>query len=91
MAHFSGAELTRGKELSAYTSPLTCCVSTCKLALEHLGSETYVHLACDNDEPLVLKSTGDIAIKLGQRVSVAVPPHVCYLFDETGTALPRPG
>ncbi len=60
------------------------------IALEHLGSESYVHLACGNDEPLVLKPIGDTAIEVGQRVSVAVPPHACYLFDETGTALLRP-
>jgi multiple sugar transport system ATP-binding protein len=60
------------------------------IALEHLGSETYVHLACGNDEPLTIKSAADTAIEMGQRVSVAVPPHACYLFDETGTALPRP-
>ncbi|MFZ3042000.1 MAG: TOBE domain-containing protein [Thiobacillus sp.] len=60
------------------------------IALEHLGSESYVHLTCGNDEPLVLKPVGETAIEVGQRVSVAVPPHACYLFDETGTALPRP-
>jgi multiple sugar transport system ATP-binding protein len=60
------------------------------IALEHLGSESYVHLTCGNDEPLVLKPVGETAIEVGQRVSVAVPPHACYLFDETGAALPRP-
>lgn len=59
------------------------------IALEHLGSESYVHLACGNNEPLVIKSAGDTAIEVGQRVSVAVPLHACYLFDETGMALPR--
>jgi multiple sugar transport system ATP-binding protein len=57
------------------------------IALEHLGSETYVHLACGNDEPLVIKSAGDTAIKVGQRVSVVVPPQTCYLFDESGMAI----
>ncbi len=60
------------------------------IALEHLGSEAYVYLACGNEEPLVLKSAGDTTIAAGQRLSVAVPPHACYLFDDTGTALPRP-
>ena len=60
------------------------------IALEHLGSETHVHLACGHDAPLVLKAAGETAIALGQRVSIAVPPHACYLFDETGRALPRP-
>jgi multiple sugar transport system ATP-binding protein len=65
------------------------------IALEHLGSESYVYLACSNDVALVIrkgvaKSDGETALEVGQSVSVAVPPHVCYLFDETGTALPRP-
>jgi multiple sugar transport system ATP-binding protein len=59
------------------------------IALEHLGSETYAYLTCGNNEPLVIKSSADTAIKVGLRVSVAVPPHACYLFDESGTALPR--
>ncbi len=59
------------------------------IALEHLGSETYVHLAYGNDEPLVIKSAGDTAIEVGQHVSVVVPPQACYLFDEAGVALQR--
>jgi multiple sugar transport system ATP-binding protein len=60
------------------------------IALEHLGAETYIYLACGNDEPMVIKSSGDTEIRMGQRVWVAVPPQACYLFDENGTALPRP-
>ena len=60
------------------------------IALEHLGSETYVHLACGNDQHLAIKSAGDTAIEVGQRVAVAVPPQACYLFNESGMALPRP-
>ena len=60
------------------------------IALEHLGSETYVHLACGKGEPLVIKSAGKSAIKEGQRVSVVAPPQACYLFDETGMALQLP-
>ena len=65
------------------------------IALEYLGAETYVYLACGNDEALVIrkgviKSAGETAIRMGQRISVGVPPRACYLFDETGTALPRP-
>jgi multiple sugar transport system ATP-binding protein len=60
------------------------------IALEHLGAETYSYLACGSDEPLIIKSTSETAIKVGQRVTVAVPPKACYLFDEIGMALPRP-
>jgi multiple sugar transport system ATP-binding protein len=60
------------------------------IALEHLGSETYVYLDYGNDKPLVIKSGGNTAIKVGQRVSLAVAPQACYLFDEAGMALQRP-
>ncbi|GAB3104641.1 sn-glycerol-3-phosphate ABC transporter ATP-binding protein UgpC [Aestuariicella hydrocarbonica] len=60
------------------------------IAVEHLGSEAYVHLAYDGAEPLVFKATGDTAIEVGQRIRVEVPAAVCYVFDETGTAVARP-
>jgi multiple sugar transport system ATP-binding protein len=65
------------------------------IAIEHLGPESYVYLSCGNDEALVIRkgvvgSDRETVIEVGQRVSVAVPQHACYLFDETGTALPRP-
>ena len=53
-----GAKVTLGlrpehlKDTSADTAQLDGEV----IALEHLGSETYVYLACGNDEPLVIKS-----------------------------------
>lgn len=87
-----GAKLTLGlrpEHLTA-TSADAAQIDGEVIALEQLGSESYVHLACGNGEPLVLKSVGDTAIEVGQHVSVAVPPHACYLFDETGTALLRP-
>jgi len=86
-----GAKLTLGlrpEHLTAASAD-TAQLDGEVVALEHLGSETYVHLACGHGAPLVLKSAGDTAIELGQRVSVAVPPDACYLFDETGMALPR--
>lgn len=87
-----GAKLTLGlrpEHLNA-TSADAAQIDGEVIALEHLGSESYVHLACGKAETLVLKSVGDTAFEVGQRVSVAVPPHACYLFDETGVALLRP-
>ena len=60
------------------------------VAVEHLGSEAYIHLAHGGTDPLVLKSGGDTSVREGQWVSVAVSPQTCYLFDEAGSALPRP-
>ena len=69
------------------------------IAVEHLGSEAYVHLKLDqhsdqhNDQKsnasLVFKVSGDTLIKEGQLVAVAIPPQACYLFDQNGMAIPR--
>jgi multiple sugar transport system ATP-binding protein len=87
-----GAKVTLGlrPEHLAVAPPDAAQIDGEVIALEHLGSESYVHLRYGNDEPLVLKPVGETEIEVGQRVSVAVPPHACYLFDETGTALSRP-
>jgi ABC-type sugar transport system ATPase subunit len=87
-----GAKVTLGlrPEHLMDTSPNAGQLEGEVIALEHLGSETYVYLASGNDEPLLIKGIGETAIEAGQLVSVAVPPHACYLFDETGTALQRP-
>jgi len=60
------------------------------IALEHLGAESYVHLACGRDSPLVIKTAGDTSIQVGQRILVSVPAQACYLFDASGMAVPRP-
>lgn len=57
------------------------------IAIEYLGSETYVHLACGGEEPLVFKSVDDHPIDVGQAMSVAVPVDACYLFDREGNTL----
>lgn len=63
------------------------------VAVEHLGSEAYIHLdigtGSDAAEPLVFKSTGDTSLQVGQRAAVTIPPQACYLFDEAGMALPQ--
>ncbi|MCK5792829.1 MAG: sn-glycerol-3-phosphate ABC transporter ATP-binding protein UgpC [Ketobacter sp.] len=64
------------------------------VAIEHLGAEAYVHLqlaagsACE--EPLVFKGSGDTTLQVGQQAAIFIAPQACYLFDETGNALPRP-
>lgn len=87
----SGAKLTLGlrPEHLTTTTADTAQLDGEVIALEHLGSESYVHLACDNNEALMIKSAGDTAIEVGQHVSVTVPPGACYLFDENGMALKR--
>lgn len=60
------------------------------IAVEHLGSEAYVHITQGKAEPLVFKCAGDITVTVGKPIAVSVPKEACYLFDDTGVLLPRP-
>lgn len=62
------------------------------IAIEHLGSEAFVHLDCNNlkieiKEPLVFKAPSVNDFNVGQRVSVSAPSEHCYLFDANGNAI----
>ena len=75
-------------ERSEYSSSIEGTVT----AVEHLGSEAYIHLQLDTEatgEPLVFKAIGDTAWEIGQRTQVIVEPGKCYLFDILGKALSR--
>ncbi|WP_439133490.1 ABC transporter ATP-binding protein [Pseudomaricurvus sp.] len=56
-------------------------------AVEHLGSEAYVYIRHEAFGSLVFKAEGDTTLDVGQSVSVAVLPEMCYLFDQAGRAL----
>ncbi|RLT95973.1 ABC transporter ATP-binding protein [Ketobacter sp.] len=62
------------------------------VAVEHLGSEAYVHLNLKTDapvEPLVFRANGDVVWETGQPVVLKMEPHKCYLFDDSGAAVAR--
>lgn len=60
------------------------------LAVEQLGSESYLYLERCPGETLLIKSAGCSTAQPGQTLSVGIPAAACYLFDAQGIAFPRP-
>ena len=54
---------------------------------EHLGSDTYLHVRTDSDEPLTVRLRGDHACAYGKRLSLKLDVQHCHLFDERGDAI----
>lgn len=54
--------------------------------VERLGIETYLTLGT-LQQSVVVRVEGDIAIKPGERISLAVDPANCHLFDSAGQAI----
>ncbi|MCG8314173.1 MAG: sn-glycerol-3-phosphate ABC transporter ATP-binding protein UgpC [Pseudomonadales bacterium] len=59
------------------------------VAVEHLGSETYIHLDINCDEMLVFKSSADSDLKILDKVTVFIDTARCHLFNEQGDSLTR--
>lgn len=61
------------------------------LLVEHLGDQTLTYMQSDGaSENIILREEGEsTAVKVGDNIKVAVPPHQCYLFDADGAAFPR--
>lgn len=59
------------------------------VAVEHLGSETYIHLDINCDETLVFKSSADSDLKILDKVTVFIDTARCHLFNEQGNSLTR--
>lgn len=59
------------------------------VAVEHLGGETYIHVAATSGDPLLLKCEGGVGTRVGDTLSFGAPVTACYLFDEHGTAFIR--
>ncbi|WGF88828.1 ABC transporter ATP-binding protein [Marinivivus vitaminiproducens] len=56
------------------------------LAVEHLGGETYVYVDQGGEQPLIVKTEGEAAVRSGETVHVHVPSEAIYLFDTDGRA-----
>ncbi|RAI69496.1 ABC transporter [Pseudomonas fluorescens] len=57
--------------------------------VEYLGSETYVHLETDQDEPLICRCEVSAGWQTGDRVELQLDIDNLHLFDADGTALKR--
>ncbi len=57
--------------------------------VEHLGGATLVYVAVDGIADLVMLETrGHGAVRVGERVALAIDFAACYAFDAAGQALP---
>ncbi len=54
--------------------------------VERLGVETYLTVG-PTDNPLVIRTEGDMSIRPGDRVSLTADPAACHLFDQSGQAV----
>ncbi|BAQ74678.1 maltose/maltodextrin ABC transporter ATP-binding protein [Pseudomonas sp. Os17] len=93
---FDSSNLTAGTPLSLGVRPehmsLKAAQGTGGLVVagvEYLGSETYVHLETDQDEPLVCRCEVNAGWQAGDRVELQLEIDNLHLFDADGTALKR--
>ncbi len=54
--------------------------------VEHLGSESYVHVQTKDHEALSIKVTGETNVQPGTTVSLGFNPNCLHLFDSKGIA-----
>lgn len=51
---------------------------------EHLGGESFVHLAMQDGQTLVAKLDGEHEFSLGQPCRLGIAPEKCHVFDRKG-------
>jgi len=60
------------------------------IAVEHLGEATVLYLQASGAlEPLVVRADASHSAKVGEKISVHLPPGRCYLFNDAGAAFRR--
>ncbi len=59
------------------------------LAVERLGSATFVHAAVEGGPVLIVQTREDYPVRVHDRVSVKVRGETSHLFDTAGLAVPR--
>ena len=47
---------------------------------EYLGRETYLHLDLENGTPMIVEASPDLAVRVGERVGIALKPGAAHLF-----------
>jgi multiple sugar transport system ATP-binding protein len=57
------------------------------MVAEHLGSDTFLHVRVEGNEPIVVRVTGEVKRDKGSRVFLAPEPDRLHLFDAEGQAL----
>lgn len=53
-------------------------------AVERLGGETYLYVKTENNEEVIVHSSGDKVVSVGDFVGIDFSPQNCHIFDEKG-------
>jgi multiple sugar transport system ATP-binding protein len=61
------------------------------IAVEHLGGETFIHVARHSGDPMLLKCEGGAPIRVGEQLSFGASAAACHVFDGQGAAFARRG
>ncbi len=56
-------------------------------AVEHLGSESYLHVNIESGEPLTIRVNGETSVQADQQVQIKMDPAALHLFDQNGFAM----
>ncbi len=57
--------------------------------VEHLGSESFVHLSVASGETLIARVDGETALRPDELMRIKVDPKYLHVFDEAGMAFQR--
>jgi multiple sugar transport system ATP-binding protein len=52
--------------------------------VEHLGSESFLHVTLDDGTGLTVKASGDTPLKYGDKVKLTVSEDKVFYFDDYG-------
>ena len=85
-----GKKLTIGirPEHLTLATPAQSSLSAQVQVVEHLGSESYVHLQAISGESLVLRANGETTVKPDQEVYLHLDPTFLHFFDSNGDTIP---
>jgi ABC-type sugar transport system ATPase subunit len=59
------------------------------IAAEHMGSDTFAHVDCGGERPVVVRLSGAVPVKAGEHVGLRAAAAHLHLFDAAGGALRR--
>ena len=84
-----GAKLTIGirPEHLALNTPSPSSLPATVQVVEHLGSESYVHLQTSATESLVLRVNGETAVRPDDQVHLRLDPKSLHLFNTDGNTI----
>ena len=83
-----GEKLTLGIRPEHLTVSSTAGLRVIVQTVEHLGSESYLHVQNPSGAPLTLRVNGETKIQPDQAIALSFDPEHLHLFNSEGKAIP---